>query len=256
MAAQWEKIGLPRWYDCKLGRMNDKRLARLVGTTHGVIRYRRKLFGISAWSAALLIEPFRHLVGVEPDRKIAARSGVSVSSVTTYRESLGIAPATRPAPRKQRIPAHHPIKPYRQLLGLVPDTEIAALAGVSVAVVESLRESFGFGPVAPAPAPPTQDPLPNYQGPWLGYESLFGFMSAAKISRAVGVPISVVEQRQQFLGVTPYKRVSRITGYEHLLGVVSNNVLAKLVGLTPARIADIRTKQGHVMADNTPKHKE
>lgn len=240
MAADWIKIGLPRWYDCKLGRVNDKRLARLVGTSQGVIRYRRNLFGIAAWSVALLIEPFRHLVGVEPDRKIAALSGASVSSVTTYRESLGIAPATRPAPRKQRIPAHHPIKPYRQLLGLVADPEIAALAGVPVAVVEALRESFGFEPVASVPGLPTQDPLPNYQGPWLGYESLFGSMSAAKISRAVGVPFSVVEQRQQHLGVTPYKRVSRVARYEHLLGVVSNNVLAKLVGLTPARIADIR----------------
>lgn len=54
------------------------------------------------------------------------------------------------------------------------------------------------------------------------------------------MPFSVVEQRQAFLGVTPYQRVDR---YEHLVGVVPNNVLAKLAGVSPARIADIRKRK-------------
>ncbi|RON40331.1 hypothetical protein [Pseudomonas brassicacearum] len=40
-----------------------------------------------------------------------------------------------------------------------------------------------------------------------------------------------------------YQRVSRVARYEHLLGVVSNNVLAKLTGVTPARVADIRKRR-------------
>jgi len=124
----------------------------------------------------------------------------------------------------------------------VSDQEIAALSGASVATVKALREAFGFGPVAPLPEAPKPNPIPDYLGPWLGYESLFGIMSSAKISRAVGVPFAVVEQRREFLGVKHYQRVSRAARYEHLLGVVSNNVLAKLAGVSPARIADMRKR--------------
>lgn len=240
MAADWEKIGQPRWYDWKLGRMNDKRLARLVGTTQGVIRYRRHLFGIPAFSVALLIEPFRHLLGIESDREIAARCGTSASSVKGYRESLGVSPKARPEPRKPNIL----FKRYRLLLGLVGDTEVAELGGVPVEVVEALRCSLGIEPCQTRPDPAVRAPIPNYQGPWLGYESLFGTLSTAKISRTVGVPFTVVERRRLFLGATPYKRLSRVAPYEHLLGVVSNNLVAKLAGVTPARIADIRRAKG------------
>lgn len=244
MAADWKNVGVARWYDCKLGRIKDQPLAKLVGTTKGVIRYRRMQLGIDACTVDQLIEPFRHLLGIESDRSIAARCGASVSSVTTYRESLGIAPKPRPVASKPFIPVKHPVKPYRQLLGLVADPEIASLAGVPVAMVEALRESLGIEPSAPLPELPKPIAFPNYQGPWLGYESLFGTMSPAKISRAVGVPFSVVEQRRQFLGVIPYQRVSRAARYEHLLGVVSNGLLAKLAGVSPARIADIRKSKG------------
>lgn len=240
MSADWEKIGIPRWYDCKLGRMKDRRLARLVGTSLNRIRYRRELFGIAPYSVEQAIEPFRHLLGVESDPHVSRLCGVSVGSVTTYRESLGIPPRLRSIEpkRKQRLPANHPVRPYKALLGLVDDEEIATLSGVPVATVEALRESFGFQPAAPLPDAPKRVLIPDYHGPWLGYESLFGTMSAAKISRAVGVPFSVVERRQTFLGVTPYQRVSRLERYKHLVGIVSNNVLAKLAGVSPARATE------------------
>ncbi|MDY7572660.1 hypothetical protein QN377_08710 [Pseudomonas sp. CCC4.1] len=121
--------------------------------------------------------------------------------------------------------------------------DIANLASVSLATAKASREAFDFKPAAPLPETPERASIQNYQGPWLGYESLFGSISAAKISRAVGVPISIVEQRQAFLGVTPYQRLSRVDRYEHLVGVVPNNVLAKLAGVSPARIADIRKRK-------------
>ncbi|MHC5208913.1 hypothetical protein [Pseudomonas chlororaphis] len=123
------------------------------------------------------------------------------------------------------------------------DQEIAKLAGVQVTTIRALREAFSLEPAALLPELPKPAPIQDYPGPWLGYESLIGTMSVAKISRAVGVPFSVVEQRQKFLGIPPYQRVSRVTRYEHLLGVVPNNVLAKLAGVTPARIADIRKRR-------------
>lgn len=63
MAVDWKNVGLPRWYDCKLGRLKDQALARLVGTTKGRIRARRLALGIAACSVNQVIEPFRHLLG-------------------------------------------------------------------------------------------------------------------------------------------------------------------------------------------------
>ena len=242
MAVDWKNIGLPRWYDCKLGRIKDQTLATLVGTTKNRIRSRRLAFGIEAYTVDQAIEPFRDLLGVESDRDIAARCGASLSSVTTYRESLGIPAKPRPIQlqRKQRLPANHPVRPYKALLGLVADEDVARVSGVPVYTVKTLREAFGFKPAVSLPEEPKQAPIPNFVGPWLGYESLFGTMSAAKISRAVGVPFTVVERRQEFLGIAPYQRVSKASRYEHLLGVVSDGVLAKLAGVSTSRIAQIR----------------
>lgn len=245
MTVDWEIVGLPRWYDCKLGRLKDHALARLVGISKNRIRARRMMLGIPAYTVDQAIEPFRHLFGVESDLNIARRCGVSVASVTTYRESLGIPAKPRPIPlqRKLRIPLNHPVKPYKALLGLVSDQDIARLADVPVDSVTTLREAFGFEPAAPLPAPPEPDSIPNYQGPLLGYESLFGRMSTAKISRETGVPFLVVERRQIFLGVAPFQRVSRVDRYKHLVGIVSNNLLAKLAGVSPSRVADIRKRK-------------
>lgn len=245
MTVDWKLIDLPRWYDCKLGRMSDQALADAVGTTKGRIRRRRLAFGFEAFSVDQLIAPYRHLLGVESDTHVARLCGASLFSVTAYREAQGIAPRPRrvPLPRKPRIPASHPVAPYKVLLGLVADEDIAKLAGVPVATITVLREAFGLQEAAPLPEQVKPTPIPNYTGPWLGFESLIGTMSAAKISRAVGVPFTVVERRQEFLGVTPYRRTSRLERYSHLLGVVSNGVLGKLAGVSPSRVADYRAQK-------------
>lgn len=62
-------------------------------------------------------------------------------------------------------------------------------------------------------------------------------MSNSKISRAVNVPISVVEQRRLFLRVQPYRRVSKLEQYRHLFGLVPNNLIAMLAGVSPTRVA-------------------
>jgi hypothetical protein len=91
------------------------------------------------------------------------------------------------------------------------------------------------------PKKPAQARFEDYVGPWLGYESLFGIMSTAKISRAVGVPFSVVEQRQKFMGVGPFQRISKIAQYQHLVGVIPNALVAKLAGVSSTRVAEFRS---------------
>ena len=238
--ADWKNIGQARWYDCKLGTMRDEDLAQLVGTKKNVIRYRRQLFGIEAWNVRMAIEPYRHLLGIESTRTVARLCGVSAYSVDQYRKSLGVKAKPGPAslPKPKRFPINHPLRPYKPLLGLVHDQDVADLAGVSRSTVRNWRETLGHTPAKPLPKPRAAAPLKNYVGPWLGYDSLFGSMSAAKISRAVGVPFAVVEQRQKFLGATPYQRVSKLARYQHLVGLIPIGLLAKLAGVSITRASE------------------
>lgn len=249
--ADWKNIGVPRWFDCKLGTMKDGDLAKLVGIPKSKIRYRRQLFGIDAWQAKMAIEPYRHLLGIESTRTVARLCGVSAHSVDQYRKSLGVkarpGPTPSPLPKPKRFPVDHPLRPYKPLLGFVHDKEVADLAGVSQTTVRNWREALGRSAVKPLPKEPKPRRIKNYVGPWLGYESLFGSMSAAKISRAVGVPFAVVEQRQIFLGVTPYQRVSKLVRYQHLIGLIPIGLLAKLAGVSISRASEFRNK---VIAEN------
>lgn len=245
MGIDWKVVGWLTSYDRMLGTMKDRELARILGTTRERIRLRRVALGIEAFTVDKAIEPYRHLLGVETDAHIARLSGVSSFSVAAYRQAQGIAPRPRRTSLKRAkpIPPDHPVRPYRSLLGLVPDEDIARVADVAIEAVTALREAWELGEAQPLAEPPKQTPMPNYIGPWLGYESLFGTMSAAKISRAVGVPFAVVQRRQEFLGVKPYQRVSRLARYSHLLGVVSDGVLGKLAGVSPSRVADYRAQK-------------
>ena len=60
----WTVIGVARWYDWKLGKLSDRDLAKLVGTSEGSIRRRRVQFGIEVYSVAVAIAPYQHLLGV------------------------------------------------------------------------------------------------------------------------------------------------------------------------------------------------
>lgn len=242
MAVDWNSIGLPRWYDCKLGRVSDSELARLVGTTMTMIRYRRMLFEIPVYTVAQVLEPYLDRLGVDSDRAIAAQCGVSPPSVKAYRMSLGIAPAPLPGkhiPTRPLMTKGHALRPYRSLLGFVADQELADFVGLPVEDVEQIRQAMGLPAAAAAPDIFLPEQHPNYPGPWLVYESLFGSMSVAKISRATGIPYKVIEDRRIFLGVPAYGRPSRIDRYKHLVGRVPNNALARFVGLSPARVFQI-----------------
>ena len=104
-------------YDCKLGQIKDVELARLIGSTPHRVRRRREQLGIPPWSVGKKIEPFKDLLGFAADSSIAARCGVDAKSVKAYRESLGILPFFRPAPRKQVLPIGHDLRSYKPLFG-------------------------------------------------------------------------------------------------------------------------------------------
>ncbi|RMQ63388.1 hypothetical protein ALQ01_200046 [Pseudomonas savastanoi pv. glycinea] len=236
-SADWARVGLPRWYDCKLARMTHRDLGGLTGISITRIRH-------PVWTVGRAIAPYRHLLGVYSDSAVGRLSGVSTGSVRTFRQSLGVPTPKKPEPAP-RIPKDHPVKPFSALLGLIDDKTLARLAGVSTHNIRSLLEKLNVAAAPPAPKISTRRSHKDFQGPLLGYESLLGSMSDAKVSRATGVPFTVVQARRVFLRVAPYQRRSRLAPYEHLLGVVPGAVLAKLVGLSPARINDMRkSKEG------------
>lgn len=240
----WIAVWIAHWYDCKLGRMTDRALAQLVGTSEESIRRRRVLLGIKVYSVDLAIEPFAQLFGIKSDAFIADKCGVSVPSVRAYRKVRGIARRSTAAELAALRPVTPAARPYQCVLGLVPDSDIATAWGVDPEEVEQVRLDLGLPAAPPLPGSARSAAIQDYHGPGLGYESLLGTMSAAKISRSVGVPIAVIEDRQQYLGVAPYQRVSRAERYTHLLGVIPNSVLAKLAGVSGARIREMRKARG------------
>lgn len=250
MKASWPRvanpraIGKPRAYDYLLGSMKDLHLAQQVGASRHTIKRRREAYGLPPFTVAQAIAPYQHLLGAQSDRSIGDLAGVSPGMVTAYREAQGILPVLRPKPRAQRLPLGHPLRAYKPLYGHVSDQEIARVSKVALATVQETREAFGFEPIPPVLKPSEADPLPDFHGPLLGYESLLHCMSVAKISRAVGVPYAIVESRRDFLGVKSPERVSRVALYQHLLGVIPHALLAQLAGVSASRISELCRAKG------------
>ncbi|HGM4353831.1 TPA: hypothetical protein ACKPJR_006353 [Pseudomonas aeruginosa] len=238
MTAKWKYIGVARWYDCKLGTMYDSELSRLTGVPIKRIQSRREMFGLPPYSINQAIEPFAHMLGVMSDRYVAEKCGASVPSVRAYRQAQGIAPRSKVPTRQQRLPLGHPVRPFKDALRLVSAEDVALAADVTVEAVLEVCAAFGIKPPRHDPSP-FVEPLQDVPGPWLGYESLLSSTSSAKISRAVGVPLDVVEQRRAFLGVE-YRRTAKAERFAHLFGLLPNAVVAKLAGVTTARVADMR----------------
>jgi transcriptional regulator with XRE-family HTH domain len=221
-AVDWKRIGPARWYDCKLGTMADRRLSQLTGVPVHKIRYRRELFGIKTWSKHAM-HPFIEQLGLTANSEVARLTGLSRSTVGRYARSLSV--------------CSEALYPFRTLIGLIDDAQLAALAGIDEDQVTTVREQLDLPPALPQPIPKASI-VENYQGPMLGFESILGSMSDARVSQATGVPIDTVESRRRFLKIPPYKRESKLTPYEHLLGHVPYSVLAKLTGLSSTRVRD------------------
>lgn len=238
MSVDWKKVGMPRWYDPKLGKMRDTDLAKLIGSTVSKVRYRRVLLGIEAYANFAMLKPFIPLLGKNSDRAISVQAGVSHSAVKRFREALGIG-AFISRSEQIKISKHHPLYAYRPLVGLIDDSTLAQLANTSIDAVAAQRESMGLKSVPPYVHPSHRHVL-DFVGPLLGYESLFGRMSDPKISRATGVSVRIIEQRREFLGLPRFRQASRIEPYAHLLEVVPAALLSQLTGLSLSRITRLR----------------
>lgn len=134
------------------------------------------------------LDAFKHLIGVEPDGVVAARANASAGGVKAYRERHGIAAAPRAArvgvptastavvqaitvappeastPRLAEESAVRTARPskleaHRDIVGVLSDTAVAEVAGVTPSGVRKFRARHGIPPgvasghaVATAPA--------------------------------------------------------------------------------------------------------
>ncbi len=106
-----------------------------------------------------VLDDHRDIVGVLSDDEVAVRVGVTRQAVAQYRALRRIPAPPRPArakpvhapppPAKPKIPSR--VDPFRSDLGVLLDTDIADLAGVSTTVVQKYRTRLGIprAPVQP-----------------------------------------------------------------------------------------------------------
>ena len=152
------------WWPKLLAKKDDhslRELAELFGVTPGAINAALKRTGVQRKSAPSgprvgkrapstgvprgrgarpaseeRLRPYFSELGQVPDGRLAQKSGLSVATVARIRRSRGIAPVQRGAADGSGASR---IDPFRELLGRVPDVEVAALAGVTRAAVRNYR---------------------------------------------------------------------------------------------------------------------
>ena len=175
------------------------------------------------------LDPFMDKVGVLPDREVAEMAGVTSENVRAFRKRRGIpagwrgestprAPAlAKPMPKRRR-PSSKPAKPRKSKLdpfmdqvGVVPDAQVAELAGVSAENVRAFRKRRGIpagwrGETAGAPA------------------------AAAKPTPA----------RRRASG----PRRGKLTPYREQIGILTDSQIAKLAGTASQNVRAYRLRHG------------
>ncbi|MFZ5478324.1 MAG: hypothetical protein ACOZNI_16270 [Myxococcota bacterium] len=101
------------------------------------------------------LEAYVAQLGTTPDAELAVLAGASVAAVQQYRRRRGIAPAQRHAPKTPTLvtpakasPARTPraskLDAFLDLVGQLPDAEVAARAGVTPEAVRLYRTRRGI----------------------------------------------------------------------------------------------------------------
>jgi hypothetical protein len=165
-----------------MGQVPDDEIARLAGVSRGLVGDFRRKHRIAAYRGYLFekgrgpvvkrergdgasaargparpsrIEEFAHLLGVEPDAVVAAMAGVSRAAVTSWRKKRGITasqprstPSRGSAPRPRGRPADprksERLEQFRDKMGTMSDSDVAAMAGVSRDLVVDYRRKHGI----------------------------------------------------------------------------------------------------------------
>jgi hypothetical protein len=209
------------------------------------------------------VDPFIDQLGDVPDTEIAKLAGVTPENVRAYRKRRGIPAKWRGEGQGEHQPAKAParsrkprggkrrktkLEPYLDQLGVLPDTEIAELAGVTVGNVRAYRYRRGIpsarqaardeGSAAPA-ADPAPAPAPVQEAP-----------EPPEVVQRLAPPAAApVEPQAETTAPTPQVKAFRIK-VEGVGGTVAYVVLAENIAEAASkalRTLEQRRVEGEVL---------
>jgi|GEM_PF-1485953 len=159
-------------------------------------------------------------------RQLAERFGTTATAVSAAFKRNGIVRTPAPSgPRRRRVsvvPESTSLAPYLDMLGLVADEEIAALASVSVSAVVRAR---------------TLRAVPALEAPVVN-------LSRGSSDELAGSRESTAPKRKRSRTGKKHGRPSAITPYEEQLGKVPDRVIAEAAGVTVSAVTLYRTRRG------------
>jgi len=175
-----------------------------------------------------VLEPYLPDLGKTPDQDVASRAGVSRAVVIAFRKRLGIAPYEgykfgapgRDQPARIAPPGARPFRgrrsaldPYANLLGAMPDQDIARMAGVTPENVRTYRQRRGISAHASAPdAPGAASPGTSA---WFveieaGGETFRYAILASDLASAAGTAIDRARRRHRGATVRTLQRIAEV----------------------------------------------
>jgi len=153
------------------------------------------------------LQPYEHLLGRVPDRVIAERAGVPALEVTRARRELrisGLGTRTtadgvpyKVTSRRRGRPSR--IAPFADLVGEVPDEEVAALAGVGPRAIKIYRAKNGIS----APKSARGPGRPSTIAP---FAHLLGTMPDARVAEIAGATPGAVGLFRRKRGIPVYRK--------------------------------------------------
>lgn len=209
-----------------MGTLPDWKVAEIAGSTPSIVgRYRRK-HNIPAY------EGYKFGVGQEPPRK-----GQRKAKSATQTNDKSAEPGSRSK-----------LAPYHDLIGQVPDKEIAALAGVSTEGVRMYRRrhdiKLSFRRVGKRKTEETRDDAKaraaeaSKQTPATATATATSHSTKA----SAATPEEAVRNAPRKGG--PRRRKSKLDPYMHLVGVAPDSEVAKLAGVTAENVRAFRRRHG------------
>ena len=245
-----------------LGTMPDAEIASMFGIAQqsvfslrkkrGVSKYRKKNIGIGLKADVL------NLLGKIPDKELAEQLGVRRQAVYNWRLREGVPACKKPKkvrekPKKRpnRIEIAKNMPEVLELIGKVPDHEIAYKFGMLRSTIFKARKALG---VPPCSKRGCRSKKLNTNPEIL---ALLGTMPDTVLASRAGVTEASIFSMRKSRGIPPHRREKRNVfispEIERLMGTMTDKKIAEITGLSRLSVYNHRKKLGIPRYLKTPK---